>query len=61
MAKEIWELYEDGKLDPDSELTGHYQESTDTADVDAVMVQIQAAYAEEQERLERLRENLQEK
>ncbi len=56
-GKEIWELYEDGKLHPDSELTGHYEESTETADVDAVMVQIKAAFDEEQARLERMREN----
>jgi len=55
-AKEIWALYEDGELHPDSELTGYFAESTQAADVDAVLEEIKAAFAEEQERLERLRE-----
>ena len=55
-AKEIWSLYESGALHPDVELTGHYEESTAAADVDAVMLEIKAAYMEEQERQERLRE-----
>lgn len=54
--KEMWELFEQGTLTPDTMLTGDYQESEDTADVDAVMAQIKAAYEEEQARLERLRE-----
>lgn len=55
-AKEIWSLYESGALHPDVELTGHYEESTAAADVDAVMLEIKAAYMEEQERQERLRD-----
>lgn len=53
-AKEIWALYESGGLHPEVELTGHFEESTEAADVDAVMLEIKAAFAEEQERLERL-------
>jgi len=54
-AKEIWALYEAGELHPDIELTGHFEESKEAADVDLVMLEIKAAFAEEQERRERLR------
>ena len=56
-GKEIWDLYENGDLTPDSVLTGQYKESTKAADVDGVMEQIQAAFDEEQMRQERLKEN----
>ncbi len=55
-AKEIWALFEDGELHPEVELTGHFEESTQAADVDVVMQEIKAAFAEEQERQERMRE-----
>ncbi len=55
-AREMWALYEGGELHADFELTGHFEESTASADVDVVMQEIKAAFAEEQERLERLRE-----
>lgn len=55
-AKEIWALYEDGELHPDVELTGLFEESTKTADVDAVLLEIKAALLEEQARQERMRE-----
>ena len=55
-AKEMWALYEDGELHADYELTGHFEESTVDADVDVIMQEIKAAFAEEQERLERIRE-----
>jgi len=55
-AKEIWTLYADGELHPHVELTGRFEESTQAADVDTVMQEIKAAFAEQQERLERLRE-----
>jgi RIO kinase 1 len=54
-AREIWALYEAGELHPDAELSGQFEESTETADVDLVMLEIKAAFAEEQERRERLR------
>ncbi len=57
-GKEMWALYENGELHPDTILTGQYQESTHAADVDSVMVQIQAAREEEQRRQERLKEDL---
>jgi len=55
-AKEIWALYEDGELHVESKLTGHFEESTQAADVDAVMEVITAAFVEEQERQARLSE-----
>lgn len=55
-AKEIWALYADGDLHPHVELTGRFEESTRAADVDMVMQEIKAAFDEQQERLERLRE-----
>lgn len=55
-AREMWALYEDGELHADFELTGHFEEGTESADVDVVMQEIKAAFAEEQERLERLSE-----
>ena len=55
-AKEIWALFEDGELHPEVELTGHFEESAEAADVDVVMQEIKAAFAEEQERQERMRE-----
>jgi len=56
-AKEIWALFEDGELHSDVELTGRFEESEEAADVDVVMQEIKAAFAEEQERQERLRES----
>ena len=55
-AEEIWLLYEEGNLRPDTILTGEFVADEDPADIDAVMVQIQEAYREEQERLERIKE-----
>ena len=46
-AKEMWALYEAGKLQPDTELTGEFAEPEDAADIDAVMREIKAALAEE--------------
>ena len=53
---EIWALYEDGKLTPNSEIHGHFEENTEAADVDTVMQEIRAALEEEEERLERMAE-----
>ena len=55
-AKEIWALYEQGELHPEVQLTGEFAESTEAADVDAVLQEIEAALAEEQARISRLRE-----
>ena len=55
-AQEIWKLYEDGALHPDTKLTGHFDIDTHTADVDSVMMEIKAALAEEEGRKQRLRD-----
>tara|TARA_B110000858_G_scaffold194218_1_gene248162 strand:- start:3148 stop:4005 length:858 start_codon:yes stop_codon:yes gene_type:complete len=52
-AKEIWKLFEDGDLRPDSKLTGLFAESTQAADVDGVLEVIESAIEEERERKER--------
>jgi len=49
-AKEMWALYEEGKLTPTSELTGEFEEPEEEADVDAVMREINAALADEARR-----------
>jgi len=53
-AKEIWGLFEAGELDPEIELTGEFDEIEQAADVDSVMLEIKAAFEEEQNRLERI-------
>lgn len=55
-AQEIWSYYEDGELHPDLELSGEFELDSHEADVDAVMLEIKAALAEEEGRLERQRE-----
>ncbi len=55
-AKEIWELYENGELQPDTALTGLFEDDDEAADVDSVLEEIKAAFEEEQERLERIRD-----
>ncbi|MFK0571836.1 PA4780 family RIO1-like protein kinase [Endozoicomonas sp.] len=56
-AKEMWALYEEGELTPETELTGHFEEVEKAADVDSVMEEIKAALAEEQQRQERIRDS----
>nr|CAA6808899.1 MAG: Kinase [uncultured Thiotrichaceae bacterium] len=53
-AQEIWKLYEEGELTPDSELTGMFEESAVTANVGDVMQVIDAAREEEEERVQRM-------
>ena len=53
-AKEIWSIYEAGKLTPETELTGLFEEPTEAADVDSVLLEIKEALAEEEERLARI-------
>jgi RIO kinase 1 len=50
-AKEMWALFEEGKLTPDSKLTGEFAEEEDAADIDAVMREIKATLADEARRL----------
>jgi len=53
-AQEIWALYENGDLEPDSQLTGLFEQNQDAADVDTVLQEIKAAWEEEQARLLRI-------
>ncbi len=53
-AKEMWALFEDGDLTPDTVLTGLFEESTENADVDSVMNEIRSVLADERKRQERL-------
>jgi len=53
-AEEIWALYEEGDLNPDVELTGQFTQSAESADVDNILLEIKAAYEEEQARLQRI-------
>ena len=55
-AKEMWALYEAGELTPETELTGLFVEDEKSADVDTILDEIKAAFEEEQDRLERIRE-----
>ena len=55
-AQEIWSLYESGELDPNGKLTGEFAESTQAADVDAVLSEIEAVIAEEYDRRSRVLE-----
>lgn len=55
-AKEMWALFEEGNLTPNSTLTGEFEDTSDNADVDSVLEEIQAAREEELERRERIRE-----
>ncbi|PCJ48449.1 MAG: serine protein kinase RIO [Gammaproteobacteria bacterium] len=54
-GKEIWALYEKGKLLPETKLTGNYDETTESVDVEPILLEIQAAFLAEQERQERMR------
>lgn len=55
-AEEMWALFEAGQLKADTELTGLFELDDSEADVDTVLEEIKAAFAEEQERRERLRD-----
>lgn len=55
-AKEMWGLYEEGELHPETKLTGIFEENTEEADVDGVMLEIKAVMEEERSRLERAKE-----
>jgi RIO kinase 1 len=56
-ADEMWGLYAEGELTPETVLTGLYQDSGESADVDAVMEEIKAVMEEERERQARLLED----
>lgn len=46
-GKEIWALFENGKLQPDSELTGRFKQTTKAADLNEIMQVIDAARLED--------------
>jgi len=52
-AKEMWSLYEEGELKPETELTGLFKFDSASADVDSVLEEIKAVMREEEERRER--------
>ncbi|MCQ4271321.1 serine protein kinase RIO [Pseudomonas kuykendallii] len=56
-AKEMWALFEEGKLTPETRLTGQFVEAEDEADVDAVMREIKAALADEARRQAALKDD----
>ena len=55
-GKEIWALYEAGRLQPDTPLTGHFEKDETTADLEGVMREIDDARLEEAARLLRMQE-----
>ena len=55
-AKEIWALYEDGKLTPETILTGEFAEDTHKADVDSLLDEIIAAEDEFYDRQRAMKE-----
>ncbi|MDP5039916.1 MAG: serine protein kinase RIO [Paraglaciecola sp.] len=55
-AEEMWALFEAGELTAETELSGHFEFSAEDADVDSVLEEIKAAFAEEQARQERIKE-----
>jgi len=55
-AKEIWALYEDGKLTPETILTGEFAEDTHKADVDSLLDEIIAAEDEYYDRQRAMKE-----
>ena len=55
-GKEIWALYDAGELYPNTTLTGCFEQSTKSADVDELIEIIEAAKEEERDRQERLQE-----
>jgi len=56
-GKEIWELYESGRLHPTSKLTGCFIHDTHSADLGEIMEVIDAAKEEERDRLDRQQAN----
>jgi RIO kinase 1 len=55
-GKEIWKLFANGELTPDSVLTGQFAESTKKADVRGVLLEINDVIKEEMRRQERMKE-----
>lgn len=55
-AEELWALHAAGDLHPDLRLTGRFKRQEHLVDVDSVLQQIEAAFQEELERRERMRD-----
>lgn len=55
-AFEMWALFEAGELTLETELSGTFEHSDESADVDTVLLEIKAAFEEEQERRERIKD-----
>jgi RIO kinase 1 len=55
-GQEMWALFENGDLQPDTILTGQFEESSEAADVDGVLEEIKSILAEEESRQQRLRD-----
>jgi RIO kinase 1 len=55
-GKEIWALYESGALQPDTPLTGYFEPDERSADLEAVMREIDDARLEEAARILRMQE-----
>lgn len=55
-AKEMWALFEEGNLTPNSTLSGEFEDDSNSADVGSVLEEINAAMEEEYERRERIRD-----
>ena len=53
-GKEIWDLYQQGELTVHTELSGNFKEDDTAADVDTVLEEIKAAFAEQEARQERI-------
>lgn len=53
-AKEMWALYEAGKLDNETRLTGKFEESDEAVDLEGVQREISSAIEEEEERQARM-------
>ena len=53
-AEEMWALYQEGELKPETKLTGEFETDETSADVDSVLEEIKAVMKEERERLERI-------
>jgi RIO kinase 1 len=54
-GEEMWSLYQAGELTPETTLYGDLEEDNSTADVDAVLDEIKAAFEQMQENQERIK------
>ncbi len=54
-AKEMWALYEEGELFPETVLTGEFEDDGEAADVDNILLAIKDALEEEEARQARIR------